>query len=182
MRVLLFPVALAFACLLAGLYGIAHNQIYYTVSPQYFHEFKFIQFHIAPHLQTRLGASIVGWYASWWMGLIIGAPLYLLCLFIRGNHSFVRTFLYSAATVVGVALIVGLAALLYGTFTINVDTLPYWMNGRNVSDPVAFARAGNMHNFSYMGGFAGMLVACIVAIHGAVRSRRQCNTYFKRAL
>ena len=32
------------AVLVAGLYGIAHNQISYTVAPEYFTKFKFRQF------------------------------------------------------------------------------------------------------------------------------------------
>ena len=64
------PVLLMVGCLFAGLYGIIHNQISYTVSPEYFHAFKFQQFNIPPSLQNRIGASIVGWGASWWMGLL----------------------------------------------------------------------------------------------------------------
>ena len=36
----LTPLLLAIACLLAGLYGVLHNQISYTVSYEYFTEFK----------------------------------------------------------------------------------------------------------------------------------------------
>jgi len=49
--------------------GALHNQVSYTVRPDYFYAFKFHHLPFRP-LQNRSGASIVGWHASWWMGLI----------------------------------------------------------------------------------------------------------------
>jgi hypothetical protein len=66
----------AFACLLAGLFGALHNQISFTISHEYFTRFKFIQFRIPSTVPPRVGASIVGWLAAWWMG----APLATLLL------------------------------------------------------------------------------------------------------
>jgi hypothetical protein len=43
------------------------------------------------------------------------------------------------------------------------------MAGRAVNDPVAFARAGMMHNFSYIGGFVGLVVALTAMIRAARR-------------
>ena len=45
-KILLFPLLLAAGCIISGLYGAFHNQISYTVSPDYFHAFKFDQFGI----------------------------------------------------------------------------------------------------------------------------------------
>lgn len=50
----LLPVLLAAGCLISGVYGALHDQISYTVSPEYFHAFKFRQFAIPPELQNRL--------------------------------------------------------------------------------------------------------------------------------
>lgn len=175
-KLLLAPVLICAAILLAGLYGGFHNQISYTVSPGYFHEFKFIQFGIQPELQNRLGAAIVGWQASWWMGLVIGLPIYLLCLAIRGMGPFLRTFFLASLAVVGTTLLVGLGALAAGLITIESSNLPDWMLGRAVSDPVAFARAGQMHNFSYLGGLIGFAVGAFIATRKAIQSRRSGHT------
>lgn len=172
MKLLLAPVLIFAAILLAGLYGACHNQISYTVSPGYFHEFKFIQFGIQPQLQNRLGAAIVGWQASWWMGLVIGLPIYLLCLAIRGTMAFVRVFLLAALVVVAITLLTGLGALFAGHLAIHDDHLPGWMAGRDVTDPVAFARAGLMHDFSYLGGLIGLAAGAFIVIRKALRSRR----------
>lgn len=82
-KLFLALVLFVFACLLAGGYGALHNQISYTVSPEYFTKFKFHQFQINEVIGERLGAAIVGWSASWWMGIFIGIiliPMGLLLL------------------------------------------------------------------------------------------------------
>lgn len=158
-RLLYLLPLLFFSCLLAAIYGAVHNQISYTVAPGYFHEFKFRQFVIDPALQGRAGASLVGALASWWMGLLLGVPIYLAGLFIRDTGTFWRCYIKASVIVVAVTLLAGLGALGYAWVTFTPDSLPPWMEGRPVSDPVsdpvAFARAGFMHNFSYLGGVIG---------------------------
>ncbi|RNF36317.1 hypothetical protein [Paracoccus methylarcula] len=171
-KLLLAPALILASILLAGLYGACHNQISYTVSPGYFHEFKFIQFGIQPELQNRLGAAIVGWQASWWMGIVIGLPLCLLSLAMRGIGAFVRTFLLAALMVVGITFLTGLGALAAGYIAIHDGNLPGWMAGREVSDPTAFARAGLMHDFSYLGGLLGLLAGGVMVIRKVRASRK----------
>jgi hypothetical protein len=166
-RLALLPLALLFACMIAGAYGALHDQISYTVAPSYYHDFKFIQFAIEPALHNRLGASIVGWNASWWMGFLIGLPLYLVGLFVRNDGEFCRQYLRAAALVVATALLIGLAALAISFVLITEQSMPSWMAGRDVNDPVAFARAGMMHNYSYLGAVAGLAAAIILMIVSA---------------
>src|SRR5262245_8551818 len=98
-KMILAPVLLVAACVVAGLYGMLHNQISYSVSPDYFHAFKFIQFRIPEDLQNRLGASVVGWHASWWMGLIIGIPVLLIALILPGWRAYLSGSLMAFAVV-----------------------------------------------------------------------------------
>jgi hypothetical protein len=48
------------ACLLSGAYGAIHNQVSYTVSPEYFTKFKFVQFGIEPAISERLCSQQLG--------------------------------------------------------------------------------------------------------------------------
>ncbi|MFC2952954.1 hypothetical protein ACFOOP_13525 [Marinicaulis aureus] len=161
-KIMLFPILIAFACAVAGFYGALHNQISYTVSPSYFHDFKFDQFLIEPDLRNRLGASIVGWGASWWMGFLIGLPIYIMGLFVRGAGRFVKAFIKVASVVVVTTLFVGVTALGVSFLTVTEEMLPGWMQYFSVYDPVAFARAGTMHNFSYIGGIVGLFAGVAV--------------------
>jgi hypothetical protein len=140
-KLALFPVLLAVGCMIAGLYGALHNQISFSVSPDYFFTFKFHQFGIPENLRNRVGASIVGFFASWWMGLIIGIPILLIGLILPDRKTYLTHTLVAFMVVAFTALAIGLGALLYGHFKI----------------PEAFDRAGNMHNFSYLGGGIGII-------------------------
>jgi MFS family permease len=148
-KVVLFPVLLIAACVIAGLYGALHDQISYTVSPDYYHGFKFHQFDIPEHLQGRVGAAIVGWYASWWMGILIGIPVLIVGLILPGWRSYLKHCLIAFVVVAGTALLIGLGALTYASFAISES---------------AFARAGTMHNFSYLGGFLGIITGSVYLV------------------
>jgi hypothetical protein len=169
-KFVLFPILLTASCLIAGTYGALHNQISYTVSPEYFHAVKFIQFDIPEHLRGRIGASIVGWYASWWMGLLIGIPVLIIGLILPGWKLYLTRCLLAFGVVAMTALIVGLGALLYASVTISGAALPDWYHDRpGVVDQAAFARAGTMHNFSYLGGFIGIVTGSLYLIVERVR-------------
>ncbi len=175
-KLLYFPVALIFSCLLGGLYGALHNQISFAVSLEYFTEVKFLQFEVPSILYNSLGASYVGFLASWWMGLIIGVPLYLLALFIPGLEKAIRSYLIAACLVVGVTLATGLMALAVGYVIYSPDHMPSLVEQAGFGNPVGFARAMNMHNFSYMGGILGLICAVIYLIIVNVRVRKPSDS------
>jgi MFS family permease len=163
-KIALFPVLLIAACVIAGLYGALHDQISYTVSPDYYYGFKFHQFDIPENLQGRIGAAIVGWYASWWMGIFIGVPILIVGLILPGWRMYLKYCLMALAVVAATALLVGLGALVYASLTITETSLPrYWYPGQ-IADKVAFARAGTMHNFSYLGGFLGIITGSVYLV------------------
>ena len=163
-KLILFPVLLAAACLVAGVYGMVHNQISYTVSPEYFFAFKFQQFAIPAELRGRIGAAIVGWHASWWMGLVIGVPVLLTGLIQPTWKTYLTQGLAAIAVVALTALLFGLGALAVGFITISPESLPDFWYPAAVADRVAFARAGTMHNFSYLGGGVGIVTGCVYLI------------------
>lgn len=175
-KLALIPVLFAIACLLAGGYGAIHNQISYTVSPEYFTRFKFEQFHIADQIPERLGAAIVGWNAAWWMGLLIGVVLIPLGLVIRGRRDYFWGMVMVFGIVTLTALVVGLAALALATALLNpslVGDLHYY--GHEIDDDLAFARAGTMHNFSYLGGMTGIFTGALGIAWLRIRQRRRSN-------
>ena len=156
-KVFLIPLLFIFACLVAGLYGVIHNQVSYTVSLDYFHQYKFIQFNIASSFQNRIGASIVGWHASWWMGIVIGIIIIPVGLIIPTPKKYLITVSKSFSIVAFTSFITGISALVYAFLTINNDNVQEIIIYNNtISDPTSFMRAGTMHNFSYIGGLLGI--------------------------
>ncbi|MFZ4763770.1 MAG: hypothetical protein ACOYMN_02355 [Roseimicrobium sp.] len=68
----MLKVALAGA-LLAGAYGVAHDQVTYWLCPEYFTKLKFEQFAYADlGGDRRLFVATIGFLATWWVGFITG--------------------------------------------------------------------------------------------------------------
>jgi hypothetical protein len=170
-KLALMPILFVIACLFAGVYGAVHNQVSYTASPEYFTKFKFEQFDIPENYPERVGAAVVGWLAAWWMGIVIGAVLIPLGLVLRGTAEYFRGMIVAFGVVAATTLLAGLAALAAAYLVIDDQTAGNITRyGNEVVDDVAFARAGTMHNFSYLGGFLG-IVTGLVAI-GWMRRRQ----------
>ena len=78
MRLIRKPLAfvglVAAAAVLAAAYGALHDQLSYTVAPEYFTRFKFVQFaaYGVASMTPRVGAALVGVLATWWVGLYAG--------------------------------------------------------------------------------------------------------------
>jgi hypothetical protein len=70
------------------------------------------------------------------------------------------------------ALIVGVAALAIAFAVVDADTVNEISRyGNEIDDDVAFARAGTMHNFSYLGGLAGIITGGVAIF----RQRRRLS-------
>ena len=169
-KLLALPFLVVLACLMAGVYGMVHNQISYTVGPDYFHAFKFLQFNIAEALPYRIGAAIVGWRASWWMGLVIGTPIAAVALLMPSAAQMVRAFLLAALMVVVITLALGVLSL---AFTIGASQYHLFRIPAGVADPVGFVRAGLMHDTSYAAGLIGLVAGMVYMILSVIRARRQ---------
>ena len=58
---------------IAGTYGVLHDQITYTVSPEYFTKFKIHQFqYLGVESGMRVLAAKIGFLATWWVGFFAG--------------------------------------------------------------------------------------------------------------
>lgn len=58
---------------IAGMYGALHDQVSYSISPEYFTKLKFHQFsYLNFGWHPRVFASAIGLLATWWVGMIAG--------------------------------------------------------------------------------------------------------------
>jgi len=160
-KLYLFPLLFAAALVWAGLYGALHDQISYTIGPDYFHRFKFEQFQIPERLHNRIGAFIVGWQASWWMGYYIALPVLLLALLLPTARAYLTASVQAFAVVTGTAFLVGLGGLVYATI---------------MNEP-PFDRVGIMHDFSYLGGYLGIVTGSTFILFKWARSRRRVKEH-----
>lgn len=157
-KLILVPVLFGLACLMAGCYGALHNQISYSVCPEYFTKFKFVQFDIGENVSERVGAAVVGWRASWWMGIAIGAVLIPIGLVVKGAAAYFRTMIAVFVVVAVTTLAVGATAGIFAFLTLDLESVGQFTRyGNEIENDLAFARAGTMHNFGYAGGLVGIV-------------------------
>ncbi len=155
-KLLVLLLILLLAPLIGGLYGILHDQLTYTISPEYYTKFKFYQFGlleqgvtVAPE-EHRLMAGMVGFFATWWMGIAIGIILGIVCFVQHSDgqatvpccHAVdgsggIDSFRYRAAG--GLSMV---------TWEILDKTGGYRKGLIRRKD---FIAVGSMHNFSYIG-------------------------------
>ena len=99
------------------------------------------------------------------MGIPIGIPLVVAGQFFPDARSCARHCLIAFAVVAATALAVGGAALAIASIRISEANLPAFSFPPGVGNRVEFARVGVMHNFSYLGGFVGILTGlCYLAL------------------
>jgi hypothetical protein len=175
-KFLVFVFLILLAITVSGLYGMVHDQISYTVSPEYYTKFKFQQFGIADmNLPDRARASIVGFLASWWMGIPIGLMVGGTG-FIHPDHwRMLKISLLAFALVMAITFLFGLGGLLYGCFqtkTINLTDYHGWFIPKDVADLRHFLCVGYMHNASYLGGTLSIFAACIFQVVVRIKTAR----------
>ncbi len=148
---------------IAGLYGMIHDQITYSISPEYFTHMKFDQFAWADFgLPPRVFASVIGWIASWWVGVFSAWFLARLTVPTWPAAEAWRITLGGfGTTFAGSALAAWIGALLGGNpRAVNQDWESY-ADVLGIRDVPAFVQTGYIHNGSYLGGVIGLVVACV---------------------
>lgn len=167
-----FLLFLPAACIAAGLFGALHDQLSYGVSREYFTVVKFPQFGLAdPALPERLRAALVGFLASWWMGV----PMGLLCgaagFVQRSGEDMAKALGLTLALAVGLTLAVALCGLAYGWW-LTVGGVPQgnlgWRVPAAVTQVRRFVCVAYMHLFAYAGG--ALSVPASWALNAAYRA------------
>lgn len=157
------------APMIGGLYGILHDQLTYSISPEYYTKFKFYQFGLmdlgneAIFPNPRMEVSIVGFMATWWMGLPIGLILGLVGLIRTDYKRMFTVTMRSIFITVIVAFLTGLVGLAYGKFYLADQGVDWWLP-ENLIDTENFISVGSMHNFSYLGGLIGLIAGIVYSI------------------
>ena len=160
-----FAATVFIAIILGGFYGIIHDQITYSISPEYFTKYKYRQFGFEPywfggHRQT---VAIIGFLATWWMGLIIGLVIGLLGLIFKDHIAMRKAVLKAIVIVFVTAVVFAGIGFLWGKYHLLKTGVSWWLPD-DLVDKNSFIVVGSIHNFSYMGGIAGLLIGVIYMI------------------
>jgi len=151
--------------LIAGLYGALHDQLSFTIAPEYFTRFKYDQFGFEPqwfggHHAT---VAVIGFLATWWVGLLMALFIAPLGLMFKEPARMRQEIMRATALTLGVAALCGLVGLAYGWWLL--DSAPNgWHLPEGLADPRAFLAVGSLHNFGYAGGALGLCLAVTVMV------------------
>lgn len=160
------PTMLGYAAagaVLAGLYGAVHDQVTYSISPEYFTRLKFMQFHYADFgLPVRVFVAEIGFLATWWVGFIAGWFIARIsvpgCSRAEASQCCARGFLVVIAFGIGAAVVGYLLGLLHGPDYSGWERMASRLG---VLDLPRFVRVAYIHNASYLGGLVGLVTAII---------------------
>ncbi|MBK1814225.1 hypothetical protein JIN84_01205 [Luteolibacter yonseiensis] len=158
--------------MIAGGFGILHDQVTYTISPEYFTRMKFDQFRWADvGLPERVFVAEIGFLATWWVGLI--AAWFLARIAMRKFESPEKRVMQAMAVMVGITLAFGALGYFLGPamFENRKDWL-YALREMKVTDLNAFYQVSGIHLGSYAGALIGwitMMVCFLKARDGRPR-------------
>lgn len=152
--------------LLAGIYGILHDETTYVISWEYYTKFKFIQFGINDfHLQNFFKVAIVGFLATWWFGLFLGFFLGISGIHFKDWRTMYRNCLRTCFIAILITFCFEIIGFLYGYFVISnkpKSELSYLFIPENIINFKRFISVGVMHTFGYFGALVGLIYGMIV--------------------
>ncbi len=161
----IFGMALVGA-IIAGLYGILHDHVTYSIAPEYFTNLKFKQFHYANFgFGDRFFVSCIGFLASWWVGFVIAWFLARRLIPNQPRPAAYRGILTGFAIVFGCGILAGMGGFLYGLWRGPDADYSAWIlvtHRFQITDTWAFVRVAYIHNASYLGGLTGFLIALAI--------------------
>ncbi|WP_254507148.1 hypothetical protein [Anatilimnocola floriformis] len=159
----------AAGALLAAVYGAVHDQVSYTISPEYFTKMKFDQFAWANlGLPPRWYASEIGVLATWWVGLIAGWLLARAGMVeLPPRERWPRTWrafgIVAVVTLLGSVLGYGYGSLIA---TRDLSAWSRWQRILQLEDLPAFVTVAWLHNGGYLGALGGLILAVIYVRRG----------------
>ena len=160
----ILPVVVSGA-LIGGVYGAVHDQVSYTISPEYFTRFKFYQFQYADlGLPPRGFVSVIGFLATWWMGAFVGWILARIRFNSDDLLSARRDILYGVVTVLCIVLLSAALGAFVGylrAYHFPLRTFLGWESELTAPALRRFVVVGFLHNAEYLGGFIGLVIAIV---------------------
>jgi hypothetical protein len=151
----------AFGGILAGVYGIAHDQITYSISNEYFTRFKFSQFHYANFgMSPRVFVAEIGFLATWWVGFFAAWFIARLAVPAFSRRAALRYSLRGFGIIIAAALIASIVTYFWGLWHgIDYSAWEDFETSLEIRDLPSFVRVAYIHNASYLGGLIGLIAA-----------------------
>lgn len=167
--------------LICGVFGILHDQITFTISPEYFTKFKFVQFRLYDEylnlrMNNRVAAGIVGFKATWWVGIPIGLLYGFLLVILKEQQNLYRLFAKTMGITLNITILFGLIGYGRGILAIKNHEIPNWYFPADLVDIKRFVVVGNIHNMSYIGSTVGLMAGVLFLSIKKTKEKRMRRT------
>ena len=144
--------------IIAGCYGVLHDQVTYSIGSEYFTKLKFKQFHFANFgLGDRVFAGCIGFLATWWVGFIVAWFLGRRLLPGQDRAVACRKIAWAIGIVFVSVMTSGIGGYLYGVWRGPDADYSAWMPAIRefqVEDTYSFVHVAYIHNAGYLGRIA----------------------------
>jgi hypothetical protein len=165
-RTAVLPAMLGYAtvgALLAGLYGIVHDEVTYSIAPEYFTKLKFAKFHYADfRLPDRVFVAEIGFLATWWVGLVAGWFIARISVPACSRAEAIRRCARGFLIVIASGFVAGIVGYVLGL--LRGSDYSSWESVASrlgIVDLPSFVRVAYIHNAGYLGGLIGLVAAII---------------------
>lgn len=151
--------------LIAGAYGIVHDQVTYSISSEYFTKLKFYQFdHINFGFAERLFVAQIGFMATWWVGFFSAWFIARLLFPVWPVQDAYRKSFKGFGIIFGGAMLGGVIGFFLGVT--HSSDYSYWepmIESLQVTEKADFVSVALIHNSGYLGGLIG-LIGCLILL------------------
>lgn len=158
--------------LLASLIGVLNNQITYIISPEFFSKSLFPQFGFVEYgLNTpKTTAAIIGVWSTWWMGLLIGIVIGFTSLIHISSSMMKKEIKKSLFIIISSVILFGILGYVFGQIYLQDNLITFGFEGtqEQLKD---YLIAGFIHDFEYLGGILGL----VIAVYVQIKSKRQIS-------
>ncbi|QHL86968.1 hypothetical protein GU926_05760 [Nibribacter ruber] len=162
--------------LIGGVYGILHDQITFTISNEYYTKLKFYQFGLEYFIANspRVGVAIVGFLATWYLGLAAGIILGLIFFLFPSPKLMLSVTLKALGIALAIAFftpIIGVPAYFLEDYldSTSMESYSFVDTGFvpadvKITEGFSYILVGFVHGFSYLGGLLGVLAGIMFQI------------------
>ncbi|MBL7708159.1 MAG: hypothetical protein JNJ86_03765 [Chitinophagaceae bacterium] len=147
-----------FSIILAGIFGIIHDQITFSICPEYFTKFKYRQFNFTAEDfgSDRLTVAAIGFLATWWVGMFMGIVLGFTSLLLKDRNMMKSIVTKSLQIIFLITIFFSFLGFIYGRYYLTQKGVDWWIPS-DINDLKGFITVGSIHNFSYIGGIIGLM-------------------------
>lgn len=149
-----------FSIILAGIFGIIHDQTTFSICPEYFTKFKYRQFNFTAEDfgSDRLTVAAIGFLATWWVGMFMGIVLGFTSLLLKDSNMMKSVVIKSLQIIFLITILFSFLGFIYGRYYLTQKGVDWRLPG-DLNDLKGFITVGSIHNFSFIGGIAGLVAA-----------------------